>query len=603
MKRTLSISVSLSLILLLALASIVGAGAYPTFTTLDDAPFPDYNYTRANKLPLTGYFEKSFDVNGVKRTAKIYISPNAPIRTFFTLIAVPDGVDTTEFLTKSGWKDIADKNEEALLVFEPGKAGWGKPEDEQAYLNAVITFYKSNRYFSIFGENYLVGYGRAGAALEAWSAANPLFVTSQVFVDSESLSKEFYAQFGSKFFDGKYAGYTAIEIPKEIAIAYNEVPVPTWFINEDLSKVAESVKYWKGANDCVDYSVVKSNYLYGSAVFPQSETSDAWQTDYTGPISKVATLQTKAAILDPSFSKTVYGFLTEYVRYDNTSAYGNQLAIRKPYGEIHTMMVNGFLREYMVYVPESAAKLWPNGAPVLFVFAGNSQTDKVYWYATMWWKVADDEGVILVIPCEQYSSNSTVVSHKDTDMFYEQLALMVKKYYNVDPTRFYATGQSAGSMAAMGFAITNPEYFAAIASTSGLASPGGTGMGTVPAERAKNKMVPVYAIIGEGDIADFTGTLWDDKQNGLDKWAAYHLNANGLELGDGSNVEVNGRFTTYTWLNEQGFPVMKLGRTAYRAHNNIMAESPMLWDYLEHWSIKDGIRYYSVTVPVPVIEK
>ena len=128
-------------------------------------------------------------------------------------------------------------------------------------------------------------------------------------------------------------------------------------------------------------------------------------------------------------------------------------------------------------------------------------------------------------------------------------------------------------------------------------------MGTVPAERAKNKMVPVYAIIGEGDIADFTGTLWDDKQNGLDKWAAYHLNANGLELGDGSNVEVNGRFTTYTWLNEQGFPVMKLGRTAYRAHNNIMAESPMLWDYLEHWSIKDGIRYYSVTVPVPVIEK
>lgn len=128
-------------------------------------------------------------------------------------------------------------------------------------------------------------------------------------------------------------------------------------------------------------------------------------------------------------------------------------------------------------------------------------------------------------------------------------------------------------------------------------------MGTVPAEAAKNKMVPVYAIIGQGDIGDFTGTLWDDKQNGLDKWAAYHLSANGLELGDGSNVVVNGRFTTYTWLNEQGFPVMKLGRTAYRAHNNIMSESPMLWDYLKHWSMKDGVRYYSVTAPVPVLEK
>ena len=55
----------------------------------------------------------------------------------------------------------------------------------------------------------------------------------------------------------------------------------------------------------------------------------------------------------------------------------------------------------MVYVPESAEKLWPDGAPVIFVFAGNSQTDKVFWHATQWWQVADKEGVILVFPCEQ----------------------------------------------------------------------------------------------------------------------------------------------------------------------------------------------------------
>ena len=125
-----------------------------------------------------------------------------------------------------------------------------------------------------------------------------------------------------------------------------------------------------------------SDYLYGSQVFKQSANSDAWQTDYNGTISKVAAVEKVVNIWSPDFTKVVYNFLTEYVRYDNTSAYGNQLGIRKPYGEIHTMMVNGFLREYMTYVPESAAKLWPDGAPVLFVFAGNSQTDKVFWYAT-----------------------------------------------------------------------------------------------------------------------------------------------------------------------------------------------------------------------------
>lgn len=61
--------------------------------SLDDRPFPDYDYTRANKLPreMTGYWEKSFDIGGVTRTAKIYISPETPIRSYYTVIAVPDG--------------------------------------------------------------------------------------------------------------------------------------------------------------------------------------------------------------------------------------------------------------------------------------------------------------------------------------------------------------------------------------------------------------------------------------------------------------------------------------------------------------------------------
>lgn len=597
-RKLLSIAV---LLMVFSLAFAAAAeSALPKLVSMDTLAFPDYNYTRANKLPLTGFLEKSFDVNGVTRTAKAYISPNAPIRAFFTVIAVPDGLDTADFLDKAGWKDIADKTEECLFVLEPGKSGWGKPEDELAYINAAINFYKSNRFFSIFGENYLVGYGKGGTALEAWAAANPLFVTSQVFIDTESLSEAYYAQFAKKLFDGTYPGYTSITIPDAMKIPYNDVPVPTWYINASLAKVEGALKYWKAASDCASATTVKSDYLYGSSVFAQAKDSTAWQTQYNGPISKVAALEKAVNIWDPAVSKTMYDFLTEYVRYDNTSAFGNQLAPRKPYGEIHTMMVNGFLREYMLYIPETAAKMWPDGAPVLFVFAGNSQTDKVFWYATQWWKVADEEGVILVIPCEQYSTNSTVVSHKDTDMFYEQLALMMKGYYNVDPTRFYATGQSAGSMAAQGFAMTNPEYFAAIASTSGLMSPGGTGNFVVPVEKLTNKPVPVYVMVGEGDIGDFTGTLWDATVNGLDNWAGYHLTVNGLEKGDGTSLTVNGRHQTWSWNNSQGFPVFQITRTLYRSHNNIMAEAPLLWDWLEHWSYKDGIRYYDVTVKVPV---
>jgi len=57
---------------------------FATATSLDDRPYPAYDYSRANKLPaeMTGYWEKSFDVNGKTRTAKIYISPETPIRSY-----------------------------------------------------------------------------------------------------------------------------------------------------------------------------------------------------------------------------------------------------------------------------------------------------------------------------------------------------------------------------------------------------------------------------------------------------------------------------------------------------------------------------------------
>src|SRR5690349_9149291 len=56
---------------------------------LDGRPYPAYDYSRANKLPreMTGYWSKSFDVGGTARTAKVYLSAETPIRSYFTVIA------------------------------------------------------------------------------------------------------------------------------------------------------------------------------------------------------------------------------------------------------------------------------------------------------------------------------------------------------------------------------------------------------------------------------------------------------------------------------------------------------------------------------------
>jgi poly(3-hydroxybutyrate) depolymerase len=264
--------------------------------------------------------------------------------------------------------------------------------------------------------------------------------------------------------------------------------------------------------------------------------------------------------------------------------------------------VAGFVREYLVYRPRSARR----NAPVVFVWPGDSQTDKVFVDATQWWKVADREGILLVIVCEQYSRTSVVVSHRDSLAFYRQLRDTITARYDVDPSRFYSTGQSAGSSVTQSLAIAFPEYFAAVASTSFPAAPNAAGTVnldglTYPASGQK---IPNYMIYGYGDIQGFVGTLWDDTQNQTDSWAQYHLGVDGLALSDvdtiaGRRSGFHDRFQTWTWYDKSTrVPILKLTRNVYRSHNTTAEEPPLLWDFLKHYSREiapDGTvtRYYS----------
>ena len=100
--------------------------------------------------PMTGYMTKSFEDG---RSIKVYISKEAPIRPYFTIVAIPDGVDTAAFISESGWADIAEERGEGLFILEPAADGWKAASEEAAYLEEAMGFYNKNDFFSIFGEN------------------------------------------------------------------------------------------------------------------------------------------------------------------------------------------------------------------------------------------------------------------------------------------------------------------------------------------------------------------------------------------------------------------------------------------------------------------
>lgn len=566
--------------------------------SLDGRPYPAYDYSRANKLPreMTGYWTKSFDVGGTIRTAKIYISPETPIRSYYTVIAVPDGTGTGTFLRSSSWREVADERQEGLFVLEPGPGGWQDAEDEAGYLSAAMSFFESNSYFSIFGEHYLVGYGKGGPALEAWAVAHPLHVITQAYLGSTGLDGAYLSSYGAREFDGTTA-YTPVTFPAGFRlIRYDEVVLPTWYIRPDPDAVGASLGYWKHANDTTGSS---RDPVLGT-VHHQRHGSTRWMTSHAGPIAKVAVSSRGAT------TRQIVEFLTYYTRYENFFAYGNQLyqrADRQRLGiRTHTATVAGYLREYLVYVPDSA----PRKAPVLFVWPGDSQTDKVFLDATQWWKVAENEGFVLVVICEQYSRTSVVVSHKDSYVFFQQLRDTVTTHYDVDPTRFYSTGHSAGAQVTQTFAIADPEYFAAVATTSFPVAPSAAGTVTLDgvAHPAAGQPIPNYMIHGYGDLAMATGTVFDDTQNGLDSWAAFQLQRDGLTLADVDDVRgrrsgFHDRFVTWTWRQKgTRIPILQDTRNVYRSHNTMAEEQPLLWDFLKHYSREIDAagkvtRYYS----------
>lgn len=548
-------------------------------TELDDMEKPAIDITLGNKLPLNGYFSRNVTVGTETRTVKIYVAPDTSVRDYFTVIAVPEGMSTDEFLKNSGWLDIANKKSEGLFILEPDENGWGSVENELAYINEAFKVFRDTKYYNTFGLFYLAGYGDGGTALQAWSMENPLFVISSVFVQTEDLDSDFIEKTGAKTFkDNK-------------DFTYKDVPVPTWFVNEDLYAVENLVEYWKKANDTVKVGDNSVSGLMGSTVFMQDVNSESIVTSYSNVLSKVAVLKKQGTgVYRRGFTNKVYEFLSYYTRYDSTSINGNVLGVRPDYEkmgiEIKQLILDGYTREYLVYVPQSAPK---KNIPVVFALSGNTQTAKVFFDASHWWEVADKYGFMLVMPSEQYSSSTEVTwnvngdkSKPDDFKFLEEVIKQIDKNYKIDPSKRYLTGQSLGSMFSNYTTAVIPEYFTAVGSTSGPL------MRTV---EGKNDKIPYYLFFGENDLWS-----WDHTQDGQMKdTVEYWLNRNELGEIDDAVVTTKDRYTTYTWYDKNDVPMYKYTKTKDRAHNFIVSEVWELWEeWFSKWEMdENGQRHYN----------
>ncbi|MDD6211927.1 MAG: hypothetical protein PUB22_02075 [Clostridiales bacterium] len=440
-------------------------------------------------------------------------------------------------------------------------------------------------------------------------------------------------------------------VPTGTKIVNKDIAVPTLFAGyEELNP---SVIYWKTVNDCIPMKS-KGNTYY------QSLYSNSWQTQFTNQevrnwgtyhgISKVR-VEKSTKKMD---AENIRDFLADFTRYTTQFAYGNTLGIRLDYyataveakkqaegleplssytytnlageeatvdlvglkstkvkadyckvgGKLYVMetVVDGALRENIVYLPDSAKKIFRNKeVPVVVVNPGSGQQMGTFIDASQWWAVANDEGCAVIILGQGSGNENTIRSNLSV----LKGAIAKDSGLQFDMSRVYASGHSAGCNKIQTLTHTTESfYFAAVGATSFPNS-----------LFTANDVMPSFLAAGQADISegapnplmrDVVKEPWKkDADSACYNWINGCMTMNGqtLDFEDNNHESFldsclsyneKGRFQTYTWGNEDDIPLVSFTRTLAREHNCIPAEFRLAWDFMEHYSVEeDGSRYYS----------
>ena len=376
-------------------------------------------------------------------------------------------------------------------------------------------------------------------------------------------------------------------------------------------------------------------------------------------------------IESPAFTASVYKFHTSYNRYGNPSAYANTLLPRLDYTEARvaakkvaaatydsgsplrtisgdksmvsiygisndvisghgTVQVGIFAfndnngdgkndpREYLAYVPESCKG---KTVPVVIAYPGQNTLDSTFMDDSGWWQIAEKNSFVIVFVGETYAADNTPailthISHADSALYNYAVMSVLKDEIDgnlakIDFTRIYGSGHSLGSMTTQGFARVHPEFYAAVASTSGFTVHGVNNKILITSADEANEPIPTYLMTGQsdlnnpqyaGDVVALVPNLFSCEN--LQTWATYLFKVNGLDTSvtsyDAAGSGFSDRYDNYVWKDSTGAPVVKWTQTMLRTHNTYIGEMPLLWDFLKHYKFvknSDGTitRYYSAS--------
>jgi len=219
---------------------------------------------------------------------------------------------------------------------------------------------------------------------------------------------------------------------------------------------------------------------------------NAWKTVFSRNYRLYMTLiESYAQGFDPN-NYTDPWELEPYVMYD-------ELGMRY---EAITEELPGFgLTLRYEYVPKTALSAAAKSVPLVVMMHGNTNDSRVQGESGGWPEVAAKNNIILTsIEWQGRTSQEKIVfpaiGERGTMAVLDRL---LEKYPQIDPSRVYLTGLSAGAMNSLTYGLNNISRIAAVAASSAPFGPP-TLMDAATKLKGSGNYLPVYSIAGTHDM-------------------------------------------------------------------------------------------------------
>lgn len=515
---------------------------------------------------LTGGYRGTLSLAEGERPYWLYFPPGMEYSCRHLVVLVPGSLDMDEFLARTGWQALADREGLMLILAGSALSPWQGDASDDSMLDALETLRGDRTYMDTQrATGYLACYEEATAPGHRYLLRHPDHYASA-------------ALFGARPEEDAVLAAAALLPSNAPDVPLGTVACPICFVGDPPPAL---VDHWRRANRTEPLPYAQR----GATIYLPDPAILGSHIDHQ-PVARVMVLPT-LDLYDPDITRRAwYDLLARTVR--GTGALNHDLHPYRTPGQWELqrrqLQLDGWTRHWHEYRPDRPQVLSGGAIPLVVFLHGGSASGLSGLHCHEWVTVAKERGFALALPTGTMRRFDTMMphpawnasradDHMDDEGFLRAMVADICERMPIDRSRIYVCGHSMGAAMSQRAALAMSDLFAAACSNSGVITGGFMGDLDTPGLRT-DRTIPIWIQMGEKDVGG--GTL-ENNPKAL-RTVSYWLDRYGLGPVDDPLSWRTGRYLHKQWQTPGGTPLVRYTTTLEKPHANSPQDAWFYYD-------------------------